>query len=114
MTVEIFLTASAEDDLQALYDYRLAKRGADGEDGADALLDQIYDAIKSLADFPNKGPIPQELDAVGIAEWRQLSVARYRIIYTHQENCVTVSIIADARQDFATLLERRVLRGVLR
>jgi toxin ParE1/3/4 len=110
MTVEIFLTASAEADLQALYDYRLAKRGAEGEDGADALLDKLYEAIQSLANFPNKGPVPQELEAIGIIEWRQLSVAPYRIIYTHRKNRITVAIIADARQDFSTLLERRVLR----
>src|SRR3546814_9999380 len=76
--VQIILAAEAEGDLQAIYNQRLAQRGAEGLDGAEALLDRLFDAIASLADFPLKGPIPPELLAIGIADWRQLSLPPYR------------------------------------
>lgn len=111
MTLRIEITASAEADLQAIYNYRLAKRGVDGVDGADALLKSIYQIIASLSECPNKGPIPQELDAIGIKDWRQLSAPPYRIIYTINDSILTVAIIANARQNFADVLERRILRS---
>ena len=38
--VQIILAAEAEGDLQAIYNQRLAQRGAEGLDGAEALLDR--------------------------------------------------------------------------
>ena len=108
--IRIQLTAEAEADLQAIYNYRLKQRGPDGPDGADALLDMLYEAIESLADFSLRGPVPPELDAIGIAEWRQLSVRPYRIIYTLDGTLLTVAVVADGRRDFAALLERRLLQ----
>lgn len=108
--VQIILAAEAEGDLQAIYNQRLAQRGAEGLDGAEALLDRLFDAIASLADFPLKGPIPPELLAIGIADWRQLSLPPYRIIYTVAADVVTIAVVADGRRDFASLLERRLLQ----
>lgn len=109
-SVQIVLAAGAESDLQAIYNQRLVQRGAEGDDGAEALLDHLFDAIASLADFPLKGPIPPELLAIGIADWRQLSFPPYRVIYTVDDNVVTIAIVADGRRDFASLLERRLLQ----
>lgn len=107
--IRIQLAAQAEGDLQAIYNHRLKQRGADGTEGADALLDTLYDAIASLAEFPLRGPIPPELDALGIADWRQVSVWPYRIIYTLEGELLTIAVVADSRRDFASLLERRLL-----
>ena len=89
--VRIVLAAEAEGDLQALYIQRLNQRGAQGADGADALLDRLFDAIASLAEFPHRGPVPPELATLGIADWRQMSVAPYRILYNggcrHAHRC---------------------------
>lgn len=110
----IQLAAQAEGDLQAIYNHRLRQRGAGGPDGAEALLDTLYDAIAGLAEFPLRGPIPPELDALGIADWRQLSVWPYRIIYTIEGELLTIAVIADSRRDFASLLERRLLQRTSR
>ena len=108
--IRIQLAAQAEGDLAAIYNHRLKQRGADGPDGADVLLDTLYNAIETLADFPLRGPIPPELDALGIAQWRQISLWPYRIIYTLEDDVLTIAVIADSRRDFAGLLERRLLQ----
>jgi plasmid stabilization system protein ParE len=64
--IRVQLAAGAEGDLQALYELRLRQRGADGPDGADALLDALYKAMESLAAFPLRGPVLPELEALGI------------------------------------------------
>lgn len=108
--LRIELAAAAEGDLQAIYDLRLNQRGPDGPDGADAVLDTLYQAMAALADFPLMGPIPPELAQLGMADWRQISVWPWRIIYTVAGDAVTIAVIADSRRDFATLLERRLLQ----
>jgi toxin ParE1/3/4 len=109
------LTAGAERDLSGIYRRRLSQRGTDGEDGADAMLDRIVAAIETLTDWPARGPIPSELEALGIHAYRQLPLPPFRIIYLPEdkdaEPLVTVMIIADARRDFRTLLEERLVRG---
>lgn len=108
------LTAGAEGDLSAIYRYRLAQRGADGRDGAEALLARIVTAIEGLAEWPARGPVPPELEALGIRAFRQLSLPPFRLIYLPEENdppTVTVMLVADARRDFRALLEERLLRS---
>jgi len=110
LPIRIELTAQAEGDLQAIYNHRLRQRGEDGPDGADALLDELYGAIAGLSEFPLRGPIVPELEALGIADWRQISVWPHRIIYTFSGDLLTIAVVADGRRDFASLLERRMLQ----
>lgn len=111
--VAIEITSCAESDLTGICQRRLTQRGPDGDDGADALLDDLVAAIESLSDNPQKKPVPPELEALGITEFRQLSRPPFRIIYRYQPEpgpgCVTVFVVADARRDFRTLLEERLL-----
>ena len=108
--LRVQLAGEAEGDLQALYNQRLRQRGAEGPDGADALLETLYAAMEGLASFPLRGPVPSELETLGITDWRQISLWPYRIIYTLEGETVTVAVIADGRRDFASLLERRLLQ----
>lgn len=107
--IDVRLSIGAERDLSGIYRRRLAQRGADGEGGADALLDDLVAAIESLASHPAKGPVVPELDALGIHEFRQLSRAPFRIVYLAEETRVTVLVVADSRRDFRTLLGERLL-----
>jgi plasmid stabilization system protein ParE len=109
--LRVVIANEAEGDLQAIYNQRLGHRGAQGKDGADALLDRLFDAIASLAEFALRGPVPPELATLGIADWRQLSLPPYRIIYAVGADIVTVAVVADGRRDFASLLERRLLQS---
>ena len=108
-SVHVRLTIGAERDLSGIYRRRLAQRGAEGNDGAEALLNRLVAGIEGLASYPEKGPVPGELEAMGIREYRQLSLPPYRIIYWPEGATVTVMLIADARRDFRTLLQERVL-----
>jgi plasmid stabilization system protein ParE len=109
------ITAGAERDLHGIYRRRLAQRGVGGADGAHALLGQLVAAIESLADFSGRGPVPPELDALGIRDFRQLSLPPFRVVYLLEEEGkslgATVTIVADGRRDFRTLLQERLLGG---
>ena len=113
--IAVQISRSAEADLRGIYRRHLARRGSDGETGADALLDRLVAAAESLDTFPERGPVPPELDAIGIHDFRQLSLPPYRLIYLpelqHMPPKVTVLLIADSRRDFRTLLEERLLRS---
>lgn len=108
--MQVRLTAGAERDFSGIYRRRLAQRGAEGSDGAEALLDRLVNGIEELIDYPERGPVPPELEALGIGAYRQLSLPPYRVIYLPDNTCITVLIVADSRRDFRTLLEERVLR----
>lgn len=112
LRAEVRIAAGAEANLNAIWRRRLAQRGAEGPDGADALLDDLVARIESLADHPAKGPVPPELEALGTRQYRQLTHPPFRIVYHltgSDTETVTVLIIADARRDFRTLLEERFL-----
>jgi plasmid stabilization system protein ParE len=74
---QVRVTAEAERDLAGIYDRRMIQRGADGPDGAEASLDELAAAILGLADFALRGPVPPELEALGIRDFRQLSHPPY-------------------------------------
>jgi toxin ParE1/3/4 len=111
---QVRLTQGAENDLLGIYRRRLAQRGPGGSDGAEALLDRIIGKLETLADHPALGPVPPELDALGIRTYRQLSIPPFRAIYWPELEAshptVTIMLIADTRRDFRVLLEERVLR----
>lgn len=100
------LTAGAQSDLVALHDY---VRGSRSVAEANALLDRLLGAVSTLEQFPDRGAVPRELDALGIREFRQILVAPYRLIYRVVAVTVYVLVIADGRRDMQALLERRLL-----
>lgn len=106
--MKVSITAGAEADLLAIWRRRRAQRG---DDGADSLLAGLASKMEGLADFPERGAIPPELEALGIAEFRQIGLPPYRIIYRLSGEAVMIMIVADARRDFRTLLEERLLRS---
>lgn len=103
---EVELTAGAEADLEAIYDY-MAEIRSTGD--AEALLDALLAKIDMLERFPLRGAVPKELDALGIREFPQILVSPYRLIYRVVGQKVFVSVIADGRRNMQALLERRLL-----
>lgn len=49
------IAVGAERELAGIYRRRLAQRGAEGDDGAEALLQHLIAAIESLADLSQRG-----------------------------------------------------------
>ncbi|WP_070153019.1 type II toxin-antitoxin system RelE/ParE family toxin [Sphingobium phenoxybenzoativorans] len=103
---EVFLTQGAEDDLEALHTYVAATRSSDEADG---LLDALLEKIMHLESFPLRGHVPPELEALGIQDFREISLPPYRLIYRVIGSQVMISLIADARRNMQALLERRIL-----
>ncbi|HEX8258412.1 MAG TPA: type II toxin-antitoxin system RelE/ParE family toxin [Allosphingosinicella sp.] len=103
---QVRLTQGAERDLEALYDYLAEHRSADE---AEALLEALVGKVETLEDFPERGSVPKELEALGMREFRQILMGRYRMIYRVAGAAVFVMVIADGRRDMQSLLERRLL-----
>ena len=108
MAHEVLLTAGAERDLEDIYDC-IAE--SDSPAKADYVLTRLLEAANRLAAFPNRGPQPKELQALGIREYRQIFFKPYRLIYRVIGRQVFIYLIADGRRDMQTLLQRRLLGG---
>lgn len=100
------LTRGAEDDLEAIHAYLSKYRSVAA---ADALLDGLLGVVDTLERLPQRGSVPQELEALGIREFRQILFAPYRVIYRVVGGKVFILVIADGRRDMQALLERRLL-----
>ena len=108
MSFEVLLTRDAEHDLEELYDYIAAH---DSAGNADRVLDRIEKALRALSTFPERGPYPRELLALGIRDYRQIFFKPYRLIYRIVERCVYVYLIVDGRRDLQSLLARRLFEA---
>jgi toxin ParE1/3/4 len=106
MRYEVLLTESAERDLEEIYGY-IAE--FDSPNSADYVLDRLLEVTQSLAAFPERGPHPRELQALGIREYRQAFFKPDRVIYRVIGKQVFIYLIADGRRDMQSLLSRRLL-----
>ncbi len=105
MRFDVLLTEDAERDLGELYDH-IAEHDTPGK--ATHVLNCIEETLERLAAFPERGPHPKELLALGIRDYRQTFFKPYRIIYRVIEQRVYVYLIVDGRRDMQTLLARRL------
>ena len=106
MRFEVLLTEGAERDLEEIYDY-IEK--FDSAKSADYVLDKLLEAAERLGQFPERGPYPGELLALGIREYRQTYFKPYRLVYRVIGKQVIIYLIADGRRDMQSLLSRRLL-----
>lgn len=102
----VLLTAGAEQDLEALYDY-VAEFG--GARNAERLLERLMVTVEGLRRFPDRGGHPRELAALGIREYRQVHFKPYLVLYRIIGTSVVVYAIVDGRRDMQALLARRLL-----
>lgn len=104
---EVLLTQGAEEDLEAIHTYLTEHRSpAEAADFLQALLERIA----TLEHLPLRGAIPNELQALGIDEFRQVLLGPYRVLYRIHPRQVMVYALLDGRRDMQTLLEQRLLR----
>ena len=102
------MTADAVRDLEDIVDW-IARH--DGPGRAQHVLDRIRAAVDALKSFPERGPHPAELAALGMREYRETFFKPYRIVYHVAGRRVFISLIADGRRDMQSLLARRLLAG---
>lgn len=103
---QVLLTAGAEQDLEALYDY-IAE--FDSVASANRVLDQLMHVVEALSALPSRGSYPKELAGLGIKEYRQTFFKPYRVIYRVADSRVIVHLIVDGRRDMQSILARRLL-----
>ncbi|ARJ66880.1 plasmid stabilization protein [Magnetospirillum sp. ME-1] len=104
MTFEVLLSSDAERDMEDLYRFVTLN---DSPAKAEALLSVIEAACLGLAEMPQRGNIPKELERLGIAEFRELHHKPYRVIYRIRGCQVVIYCILDGRRDMQTLLQLR-------
>ena len=102
---EVLLTEDTARDLEEIFEY-IAEH--DDPSKAARMLDRTEEVVESLAAFPERGSHPKELLSLGIRDYRQTFLTRYRVIYRVVGQRVDVYLIVDGR-DMQTLLARRLL-----
>ena len=103
---EVRMTLGAEADLEIIHSYYA---GIGSGAYADALLQKLAGKVDLLECFPLRGNVPKELEALGIRDFRQITMPPYRLIYQVTGDIVQILLIVDGRRDIRTLLEARVL-----
>jgi len=106
MRYEVLITQGAERDLEEIYDH-IAE--FDSPEKAEYVLSRLLEVAERLATFPDRGPHPKELQALGIREYRQTYFKPYRLIYRVIGKQVFVYLIADGRREMQSLLAGRLL-----
>ena len=95
----------AENDLIGIIEY-IAE---DSPATANKILRKIKEKAVSLFHFPQKGRIVPELLEQGIAEYRELIVAPWRVIYKIEKKQVLVFSVLDARRNIEDILLQRLI-----
>lgn len=103
----IVWTDTARNDLLAIIDYLVDR---DGVDAAEAVYDKIVDGVRGLETMPRRCRIVPELEAEGIAAYRELLVGLYRVMFSIRDSTVVVLTALDGRRDLTGLLVERALR----
>ena len=106
MRYEVLITQGAERDLEEIYD-NIAE--FDSQEKAEYVLSRLLEVAERLATFPDRGPHPKELQALGIREYRQTYFKPYRLIYRVLGKQVFIYLIADCRREMRSLLAGRLL-----
>jgi len=106
MRHEVLITQGAERDLEEIYDH-IAE--FDSPEKAEYVLGRLLEVAERLATFPDRGPHPKELQALGIREYRQTYFKPYRLIYRVIGKQVFIYLIADGRREMQSLLAGRLL-----
>jgi len=106
MRYEVLITQGAERDLEEIYDH-IAE--FDSPENAEYVLSRLLEVAERLAAFPDRGPHPKELQALGIREYRQTYFKPYRRIYRVIGKQVFIYLIADGRREMQSLLAGRLL-----
>ena len=103
----VLLTEDAELDLIDLYRY-IARQ--DSVQNADYVIDELEALCSRLSELPDRGHVPDELDRIGVKNYREVNFKPYRVIYEIIGQDVYIHGVLDGRRDIQSLLQRRLIR----
>jgi plasmid stabilization system protein ParE len=103
----VIILPDAQDDLLVLQEYMLDKWGEASWLKAE---DEIFDKLANV-DFDRfKGTPVQELASVGILDYQNVYTSHHKLVYRRLIKDTYVYLVAGHKQDFPTLLMRRLLK----
>ena len=106
---EVIWTSIAENDLARIIEY-IAN---DSSANALKVLNKLKKKAANFHHSPQRGRIIPELQENGIYQYRELTVAPWRLMYRVQEDKVYVLAVLDSRQNIEDILLKRVLDAKL-
>jgi toxin ParE1/3/4 len=106
MSYKVHVLAYAKDDYREIRDYIKRKFGDQVWMTAEADFKKVF---KQIADMPLASSIPEEIEAIGLFQYRQRLVDQTRVIYQIKENDIFVHMFVDTNRDFSTLLYNRLM-----
>ena len=104
---KIVWTRAATVDLDQIIDYVASDAGVDR---ALKLYENIREKVDSLTSLPQRGRIVPELESIAIAEFREIFMDRFRIIFRIDSKKVVLIGILDGRRDLEAILVDRAFR----
>jgi len=103
----VIILPDAQDDLLWLQEYMLNKWGETSWLKAE---DEIFDKLTKVdAGLFNGTPV-QELASVGILDYQYVYTSHHKLVFRRLGTDTYVYLVAGHRQDFATLLTKRLLK----
>ena len=104
----IFILPDAQEDLLWLQEYMLDKWSEREWVKAE---NEIFDKLTRVDTEVLNGSPVQELAGVGIFDYRCVLTSHHKLVYRRIDGHVYVYVIAGHRQDFPTLLLKRLLKA---
>jgi toxin ParE1/3/4 len=103
----VIILPDAQEDLLSLQEYMLDKWGEIAWLKAE---DEIFEKLEKVDAGSYPGTAIKELALVGIFEYQNVFTSHHKLVYRRIDRDVYVYVIAGHRQDFATLLMKRLLK----
>jgi plasmid stabilization system protein ParE len=103
----VMILPDAQDDLLSLQEYMLDKWSEESWLKAE---DEIFDKLAKVdSGFFNGTPV-QALVLVGILDYQNVYTSQHKLVYRRIANDTYLYVVAGHRQDFSTLLIKRLLK----
>ena len=103
----VIILPDAQDDLLWLQEYMLGKWG---ETSCLKAEDEIFDRLAKVDSGLFNGTPVQALALVGILDYQNVYTSHHKLVYRRVVNDTFVYLVAGHRQDFPTLLIKRLLK----
>jgi toxin ParE1/3/4 len=104
----IFILPDAQEDLLSLQEYMLDEWSESDWLKAE---DEIFEKLALIETGFLTGASVQELASVGILEYRNVFTSHHKLVYRRVGDDTFVYAVAGHRQDYPTLLMKRLLRS---
>lgn len=103
----VIILPDAQDDLLSLQEYMLDKWSETSWLEAE---DEIFDKLAKVDADRFQGAPVQELASVGVMQYQSVYTSHHKLVYRRLDSDTYVYLVAGHRQDFPTLLMKRLLK----